>query len=49
VNSSLPQSGKKLYSTPVIRIYGDIRAITLSNSAIVTNMNDFGAFPTTKT
>lgn len=30
VNPSLPQSGKKPYSTPIIKIYGDIRVITQS-------------------
>jgi len=28
VNQSLPHSGKKPYSTPAIRIYGDIRVVT---------------------
>jgi hypothetical protein len=43
VNPSLPQSGKKPYSTPVMKIYGDIRVITQSIGMNVTV--DGGTFP----
>jgi hypothetical protein len=44
VNSSSLQSGKKPYKTPVIKIYGDIRAITQSLTTTHPTA-DAGTFP----
>jgi hypothetical protein len=43
VNSSSTESVKKKpYSTPVIRVYGDIRVVTQSASMTLTHMGDGG-------
>ena len=49
VNPSLPNSGKKQYNTPEMKIYGDIRVITQSVNKTHPTA-DGGTFPaSTKT
>ena len=39
---SLSESNKKVYSTPVIRVYGDLRAVTQATSMNPAHHNDNG-------
>ena len=40
VISDKDKSGKKTYSTPVLRVYGDIRVITQATSMTITHHKD---------
>ena len=45
VNPNLPQSGKKPYNTPVVKLYGDIRVIMQRSSNDCLPQGRRGLFP----